>query len=71
VSLAHQIDTRGQYREVTRRVEGQDLMLIAGEADEDHSGRLVWHRLTRPDDVEAMSWLPARPPLRLVARQRP
>ncbi|MEV6923295.1 hypothetical protein AB0M46_02115 [Dactylosporangium sp. NPDC051485] len=60
--------------EVTLRVGGQELLLAAGEADEDHSGRLVWHRLdesvlvfTRPGDVEAMSWVPARTSLRLAA----
>ncbi|MFC5007262.1 hypothetical protein ACFPIJ_56825 [Dactylosporangium cerinum] len=64
--------------ELTLRVEGQELLLVAGEADEDHFGRLVWHRLdesvlvfTRPGDVEAMSWVPARTPLRLVAPECP
>jgi hypothetical protein len=62
--------------EVTLRVEGQELLLIAGEADEHHSGRLVWHRLdesvlvfTRPGDAEAIPWVPARTPLRRFSGQ--
>lgn len=64
--------------EVTVRVNGKDLLLVAGEAYEDHSGELVWHRLdesvlvfARPGDVEAMSWMPARRPLNFVNRRRP
>jgi hypothetical protein len=63
--------------EVTLRVEGQELLLIAGEADEDQSGRLVWHRLDesvlvfpRPSDAGAMSWTPIRTPLGFVTRQQ-
>ncbi|WP_433087482.1 hypothetical protein ACQP1P_16150 [Dactylosporangium sp. CA-052675] len=64
--------------EVMLRVEGRELLLVAGEADEDHSGRLVWHRLdesvlvfTRPGDAEAIPWVPARTPLRLIERKCP
>ena len=63
----------GLLAEVTLRVEDQEVLLVAGEAAEDHSGRLVWHRLdesvlvfTRPCDVEAMSWIPARTSLQRV-----
>ena len=64
--------------EVTLRVEGQDLLLIAGEADEDQSGRLVWHRLDesvlvfpQPNDAGTMSWTPTRTPIGFVTRKRP
>jgi len=59
--------------EVGLRVAGQELLLIAGEAHEEQSGRLVWHRLDesvlvfpRPSDADAMSWTPIRDPLRFV-----
>jgi hypothetical protein len=64
--------------EVTVRVGGQELLLIAGEADEDQADRLVWHRLgesvlvfTQPSHAGAMSWIPIRTPLGFVTRQCP
>lgn len=55
--------------EVRFRIGGQDLLLIAGEAHEDRSGRLVWHRLdesvlafTDPGAADRMRWVPPRGP---------
>jgi hypothetical protein len=53
--------------EVGLRVGDRDLLLVAGEAQEDQTGRLVWHRfdesvLAFPDPtvVERVHWVPAR-----------
>lgn len=53
--------------EVSLRVGRRNLLLVAGEAEEDHDGRLVWHRLdesvlafTAPNVVGQMPWVPAR-----------
>lgn len=53
--------------EVSLRVGDRDLLLVAGEADEDQTGRLVWRRFDEsvlafpdPTAVEQVQWIPAR-----------
>ncbi|MGC4818704.1 hypothetical protein [Micromonospora sp. DT63] len=59
--------------EVGLQVEGHDLLLVAGEAEENFEGRLVWRRLdesvlafTDPNTVEQMQWVPTRGRLRRI-----
>ncbi|MET7806624.1 hypothetical protein [Micromonospora chersina] len=59
--------------EVRLQVERRDLLLLAGEAEEDFDGRLVWRRLdesvlafTDPNTVEQMKWVAARRQLRRI-----
>ncbi|SCE94603.1 hypothetical protein GA0070214_103494 [Micromonospora chaiyaphumensis] len=53
--------------EVGLEVDGRHLLLVAGEADEDFEGRLVWRRLdesvlafTDPNTVEQLQWASPR-----------
>ncbi|MET7808877.1 hypothetical protein [Micromonospora chersina] len=53
--------------EVRLQVERRDLLLVAGEAEENFEDRLVWRRLdesvlafTDANTVERMKWVPAR-----------
>ena len=59
--------------EVTLRVGGHDLLIMAGEAGEERSGELSWHRgdesvlvFTEPGKADAMLWIPPREPLQSI-----
>ncbi|GAA2908247.1 hypothetical protein Acy02nite_90890 [Actinoplanes cyaneus] len=64
--------------EVTLRVGGQQVVLIAGEADENSpadsygiASASPYLSSPRPSDARAMSWTPTRTPLGFVTRQYP
>ncbi|GAA0454015.1 hypothetical protein Aca07nite_66600 [Actinoplanes capillaceus] len=53
--------------EVSLRIAGRELLLVAGESDEDWSGELTWRRLdesvlvfTDPEAVAKVRWVPDR-----------
>jgi hypothetical protein len=64
----------GLIAEVSLLVGDRELLLVAGEAEEQPSGQLVWHRLdesvlvfTDPDEVERVRWVPVRGLLRTMS----